>query len=47
MKGQIALRTSAALGWKNLNPLLRVLPVPVTNLLDEWLESEALKRARS
>jgi phytoene dehydrogenase-like protein len=31
------------LGKKNINELLRVLPMPTTDLLDEWFESDALK----
>ena len=34
-----------SLGRKNLNELLRVLPMPVTDLLDEWFESQVLKAA--
>jgi phytoene dehydrogenase-like protein len=33
------------LGRKNLNDLLRILPMPVSDLLDEWFESEVLKGA--
>jgi phytoene dehydrogenase-like protein len=33
------------LGRKNLNELLRVLPMPVADLLNEWFESEVLKGA--
>ena len=34
-----------ALGRKHLNDLLRVLPMPVADLLDEWFESEVVKGA--
>jgi phytoene dehydrogenase-like protein len=34
-----------ALGRKRVNDLLRVLPMPVTDLLDEWFESDVLKGA--
>lgn len=34
-----------SLGRKNFNQLLRVLPMTVADLLDEWFESEALKGA--
>ncbi|MEE2672248.1 MAG: NAD(P)/FAD-dependent oxidoreductase [Myxococcota bacterium] len=34
-----------ALGRKHVNDLLRVLPMPVTDLLDEWFESEVVKAA--
>jgi phytoene dehydrogenase-like protein len=33
------------LGRKNINNLLRVLPMPTTDLLDEWFESEVVKGA--
>jgi phytoene dehydrogenase-like protein len=33
------------LGRKNINELLRVLPTPVEDLLNEWFESEVLKGA--
>jgi phytoene dehydrogenase-like protein len=33
------------LGRKNINDLLRVLPMPVEDLLNEWFESEVLKGA--
>jgi phytoene dehydrogenase-like protein len=33
------------LGRKNLSHLLRVLPMPVTDLLNEWFESEVVKAA--
>ncbi len=33
------------LGRKNINELLRVLPMPVEDLLNEWFESEVLKGA--
>ena len=33
------------LGRKNVNELLRTLPMSVSDLLDEWFESEALKAA--
>ncbi len=33
------------LGRKNVNDLLRVLPMPVEDLLNEWFESEVLKGA--
>jgi phytoene dehydrogenase-like protein len=32
-----------ALGRKHVNDLLRVLPMPVADLLDEWFESDVLK----
>ncbi|HEY5658076.1 MAG TPA: NAD(P)/FAD-dependent oxidoreductase [Myxococcota bacterium] len=35
------------LGRKNLAELLRVLPMPTTDLLNEWFESDALKGAIS
>ncbi|MDH3199087.1 MAG: NAD(P)/FAD-dependent oxidoreductase [Myxococcales bacterium] len=35
------------LGRKRINDLLRVLPMPATDLLDEWFESDALKGAIS
>jgi len=31
------------LGRKNISELMRVLPMPTTDLLDEWFESDALK----
>lgn len=34
-----------ALGRKRVNDLLRVLPMPVSDLLDEWFESAAVKGA--
>jgi phytoene dehydrogenase-like protein len=34
-----------ALGRKHINDLLRVLPMPVADLLDEWFESEVVKGA--
>ncbi len=34
-----------ALGRKHVNDLLRVLPMPVADLLDEWFESDVLKGA--
>jgi len=34
-----------ALGRKNVNDLLRVLPMPVADLLDEWFESDVVKGA--
>ncbi|MBW2275590.1 MAG: NAD(P)/FAD-dependent oxidoreductase [Deltaproteobacteria bacterium] len=34
-----------ALGRKHVNDLLRVLPMPVADLLDEWFESEVVKGA--
>ncbi len=34
-----------ALGRKHVNDLLRVLPMPVADLLDEWFESDILKGA--
>jgi len=34
-----------ALGRKQVNDLLRVLPMPVADLLDEWFESDVLKGA--
>jgi phytoene dehydrogenase-like protein len=33
------------LGRKNINHLLRVLPMPITDLLNEWFESEPVKGA--
>jgi len=33
------------LGRKNINELLRILPTPVEDLLNEWFESEVLKGA--
>jgi phytoene dehydrogenase-like protein len=33
------------LGRKNLNQLLRILPMPVADLLDEWFESDVVKGA--
>jgi phytoene dehydrogenase-like protein len=33
------------LGRKNINDLLRVLPMPIEDLLNEWFESEVLKGA--
>lgn len=38
-------RSFRALGRKNMGELLRVLPLPVQDLLDDWLESEPLKAA--
>ena len=32
-----------SLGWKNITRLMRVLPLPVAGLLDEWFESDAVK----
>ena len=32
-----------SLGRKNVNQLLRVLPMPVADLLDEWFESDVVK----
>jgi phytoene dehydrogenase-like protein len=37
--------TVRTLGRKNVNHLLRVLPMPVADLLNEWFESDALKGA--
>jgi phytoene dehydrogenase-like protein len=34
-----------ALGRKHVNDLLRVLPMPVADLLDEWFESDVVKGA--
>ncbi len=34
-----------ALGRKHINDLLRVLPMPVADLLDEWFESDVVKGA--
>jgi len=34
-----------ALGRRNVNDLLRVLPMPVADLLDEWFESDVVKGA--
>ena len=39
------LRPLRALGRKNVNDLLRVLPMPVADLLDEWFESDVVKGA--
>jgi phytoene dehydrogenase-like protein len=36
---------SRNLGRKNINEFLRVLPMPVSDLLNEWFESDALKGA--
>jgi phytoene dehydrogenase-like protein len=45
----LALRPLAgpvrALGRKHVNDLLRVLPMPVADLLDEWFESDVVKGA--
>ena len=34
-----------ALGRKNISDLLRVLPMPAADLLDEWFESDVVKGA--
>jgi len=38
-------RPVRALGRKHVNDLLRILPMPVADLLDEWFESDVVKGA--
>ena len=49
LRDLLALRPLAgpirALGRKHVNDLLRVLPMPVADLLDEWFESDVVKGA--
>ena len=34
-----------SLGWKNITQLMRVMPLPVADLLGEWFESDLVKAA--
>jgi phytoene dehydrogenase-like protein len=33
------------LGWKNITQMMRILPMSVSDLMDQWFESEAVKAA--
>lgn len=46
MRGMLSLTGAArALGRHNIHQLLRVLPMPVADLLNEWFESDVVKGA--
>lgn len=46
LRGLLPLAAPARrMGRKHLNDLLRILPMPVADLLDEWFESDVLKGA--